>query len=158
MKLEKTKRIQTVSFWFAIASVLVFFINIIAFISMAVLGKLNSSGPWTALTLSTEFITLACDIVWMILAIIGMIEGKKNKVKGPYAETIIAIILSIGLLFVSLLVFFTVYQKASDTGVSVETAAILSFILFAISGAGSIMYINACTRWKNAANGIASRK
>ena len=154
MKLEKTKTLQKTSLWFAIASVLVFFVNLIVFITLAILGKLSSTkgeDAFTILTLSTEFITLACDIVWIVLAIICMIEGKKQKYDGPYVATVIAIILAIGLLFVSLLVFFTLYKKTGAEDHDMLLAAILSFILFLVSAAGSMTYISACSRWKHSA-------
>ena len=152
MKLEKTKALQKTSLGFAIASVLVFFVNLIVFIALAILGKLSSSSgenTFTILTLSTEFVTLACDIIWIVLAIIAMIEGKKQKVDGPYAATIIAIILAIGLLFISLLVFFTLYKKESANDNDMLIAAVLSFVLFLVSAAGSMTYISAYSRWKN---------
>ena len=152
MKLEKTKALQKTSLGFAIASVLVFFVNLIVFIALAILGKLSSSSgenTFTILTLSTEFVTLACDIIWIVLAIITMIEGKKQKVDGPYAATIIAIILAIGLLFISLLVFFTLYKKESANDNDMLIAAVLSFVLFLVSAAGSMTYISAYSRWKN---------
>lgn len=149
-KFRKLKNLETASMWCAIGSLLVFFGNLIAFVAILVIGGTSSSFNWGstifALTIITENLSLACILAWMIMAIIEMVMISKNQELkkyhfGSYASWIIAMVISFGFLFLSLLIFFVGIANGWGQGIIYVT-----FILYIAATAGSIIYLASVAR------------
>lgn len=148
-KVKTLKGLEVASMWCAIASLLVFFANLIAFIAILVLGiKNNFDTSFDAaiykLTLITEYASMALILGWIVMAIIEMVMIKKNKELqkyhyGSFTAWIIAMVLSIGFMFLSLFIFVAFVENA-------QTVVYITFVLYLASTSGSIIYLASVSR------------